>query len=100
MTKRGWIGDTKCRFCEGEENIHHLFFLCPPAKYMWSMVTLSVGTEDIPDNFKQYFAWIAKFATKKLSDIHVVGLQLYVGNCGNLQTYHVLKRNSLDLHRR
>jgi hypothetical protein len=76
MTKRGWIGDTKCRFCEGEENIHHLFFLCPPAKYMWSMVSLSVGVEDIPENFAQYFAWIAKFATKKiLTNIHVVGLE-------------------------
>jgi hypothetical protein len=34
MTKRGWIGDTKCRFCKDKENIHHLFFLCPAVKYM------------------------------------------------------------------
>jgi hypothetical protein len=61
MLKRGWSGDTKCRFCE-EESIHNLFFLCPAAKYMWSMVSLSVGAVNRPGNFTQYFAWFAKFA--------------------------------------
>jgi hypothetical protein len=41
MAKRGWTGDTKCRFCDQEEDIHHLFFLCPAAKYMWSVVSIT-----------------------------------------------------------
>jgi hypothetical protein len=40
MTKRGWVGDIKCRFCDEEEDIHHLFFLCTTAKYMWSVVSI------------------------------------------------------------
>jgi hypothetical protein len=43
MTKRDWIGDTKCRLCDEEEDIHHLFFLCPAAKYMWSVVSITLG---------------------------------------------------------
>jgi hypothetical protein len=39
MTKRLWRGDTKCRFCDEEENIHHIFFPCPAEKYMWSVVS-------------------------------------------------------------
>jgi hypothetical protein len=65
--KRGWTEDTKCKFCGGEESIHHLFFLCPAAKYMWSMASLSVGAEVRPGNFTQYFAWIVKFAKKNLT---------------------------------
>jgi Zn finger protein HypA/HybF involved in hydrogenase expression len=36
MYKRGSRGDIKCSFCDEGENIHHLFFLCPAAKYMWT----------------------------------------------------------------
>jgi hypothetical protein len=73
MSKRGWIGDTKCRFCDEEKDIHHIFFLCAAAKYMWDVVSLSVGAQTGPANFTQYIHWIAKFA-KGLSNIHVVGL--------------------------
>jgi hypothetical protein len=73
MSKRGWISDTKCRFCDEEENIHHIFFLCPAAKYMCGVVSSSVGAQTRSGNFTQYFHWIAKFA-KVLTNIHVVGL--------------------------
>jgi hypothetical protein len=55
MTKRGWIGDIKCTFCDEEEIIHHNFFLCLVAKYMWSVVSLLVGAQNRPGNFTQYF---------------------------------------------
>jgi hypothetical protein len=54
MTKRGLIGDTKCTFCDEEENIHHNFFLCLVAKYMWSVLSLLVGAHTRPGNFTQY----------------------------------------------
>lgn len=38
MYRRGWRGDIKCRFCDENETINHLFFACPAAKYMWSVV--------------------------------------------------------------
>jgi hypothetical protein len=65
-----------------------------------SMVSLSVGAEDRPGNFTQYFAWIAKFA-KYMTNIHVVGLAaFYVGLCGNSGIGLVLKRNILDLQQK
>jgi hypothetical protein len=74
MVKRGWVGDTKCRFCDEEESIHHPFFLCPAAKYMWSMVSLPVGAEGRPGNFTQYSALIVEFAKKNMTNIHIFGL--------------------------
>jgi hypothetical protein len=26
MTKKIWVGNTKCQFCDYDETIHHLFF--------------------------------------------------------------------------
>jgi hypothetical protein len=61
MQKRVWTGNTKCRFCEEEEDIHHLFFLCPAPKYMWSVVSIVLGARDRPGNLMEYFCWISKF---------------------------------------
>jgi hypothetical protein len=49
------------------------FFLRAAAKYMWDVVSSSVGAQTRPGYFTQYFHQIAKFA-KGLSHIHVVGL--------------------------
>jgi hypothetical protein len=64
---RGWRGDTKCRFYDEEEEVHHLFFSCSPAKYMWS------GSSDRPENFTQYFDLIAKIALN-MTNVHAVGV--------------------------
>jgi hypothetical protein len=29
LIKKGWIGNTKCVFCDGEESTSHLFVTCP-----------------------------------------------------------------------
>jgi hypothetical protein len=34
MTRRNWIGNTKCQLCDEDETIHHLFFTCVAAKYI------------------------------------------------------------------
>jgi hypothetical protein len=26
MSERGWVGNSKCQFCDQNESIHHLFF--------------------------------------------------------------------------
>jgi hypothetical protein len=69
MSKRGWIGDTKFIFVTRK----NMLFLCPAAKYMWSVVSSLVGAQTRPGNFTQCFYWIEKFA-KGLTNIHVVGL--------------------------
>jgi hypothetical protein len=48
MFMRGWRGDLKCRFCDEDENIHHLFFLCPTGEYVLSVVSLAIGDFDRP----------------------------------------------------
>jgi hypothetical protein len=45
------------------------FFLYPVARYMWSMVSHTLGG---PGNFSQYFGWIFKHVSD-LKNIHVVG---------------------------
>jgi hypothetical protein len=31
MVKRNWSGNPVCQFCQAEETINHLFFMCPVA---------------------------------------------------------------------
>jgi hypothetical protein len=68
-----WIGDTKCRFYDEEEDIHHLFFLCPKAKYMWSVVSIILEARDRLGKFTDYFHWISKHAGS-FTNVHVVGV--------------------------
>jgi hypothetical protein len=35
LVRRNWMGNTKCVFCDCEENIQHLFFDCHYAKFLW-----------------------------------------------------------------
>jgi hypothetical protein len=74
--KRGWRGDLKCRFCDEEESIHHLFFLCP-AKNMWRVVSLAIGAADLPGNFAHYFDWIARYA-RNFIIIHVFLYEVFM----------------------
>lgn len=60
MSKRKWQGDTKCRFCEEQESIHHLFFGSSAAKYLWGVVSLTIGARSRPGFFAQYFWWISQ----------------------------------------
>ena len=57
LIKRKWVGDSKCRFCDSEENLTHLFFQCPTAKVIWSIVAISIGANNIPANLTQCWKW-------------------------------------------
>jgi len=58
LLKRNWQGDPSCYFCTSNENIDHLFFLCPVAKVIWGTVALCLGANNIPENIFQYKIWI------------------------------------------
>lgn len=45
LAKHNWHGCQKCCFCNGPENIHHLFLSCPFAKIVWRIIYF---TFDIP----------------------------------------------------
>jgi zinc-binding in reverse transcriptase len=38
LLKRGWIGDSKCVFCDQDENADHLFVYCPTVRTLWQWI--------------------------------------------------------------
>ena len=61
LIRRHWIGDLTCCFCAENENIDHLFFLCPIAKITWGVVGMCFGANSVPRNMHQYKLWIANW---------------------------------------
>jgi hypothetical protein len=61
LIRRRWIGDPKCMFCEEDENITHLFFQCPTAKVIWSVIAVCFGANNIPTNLTQCWNWCEKW---------------------------------------
>lgn len=57
LLKRKWMGDACCLFCDSDENIAHLFFQCPIAKVIWSIVAKCFGANNIPSNLQQCWKW-------------------------------------------
>ena len=43
LARRNWNGDKSCCFCHSTETIHHLFFECAYAKFLWRAVHLLFG---------------------------------------------------------
>jgi hypothetical protein len=62
LLKRKWTGDPFCKFCFAHESILHLFFSCPAAKYIWSIVGTVVGAQTRPGSFAQFFWWMPQFS--------------------------------------
>lgn len=38
LLHQGWSGDKACVFCGMDENINHLFLVCPLSKFIWNIV--------------------------------------------------------------
>jgi hypothetical protein len=61
LLKRNWQGSSSCQFCNGTETISHLFFTCPAAKFVWSVVGRLIGAQTRPGSFTQFFWWFPQF---------------------------------------
>ena len=58
LAKRNWHGDKNCCFCYLPETIHHLFFQCSYAGFLWQAVQVSFGI-NIPANKDELFSqWL------------------------------------------
>jgi hypothetical protein len=57
LVKRKWVGDPSCLFCDSAESVDHLFFQCPVAKVIWSIVAKCFGATNIPTNLQQCWKW-------------------------------------------
>ena len=43
LAKRNWNGSKTCYFCSKPETIHHLFFECHYAKFLWHAIHIVLG---------------------------------------------------------
>jgi hypothetical protein len=57
LIRRKWTGDPKCLFCDADETSTHLFFQCPIAKVIWSVIAVCLGANNIPNNLDQCWKW-------------------------------------------
>jgi hypothetical protein len=73
MLKRNLQGGQHCKFCDKDENLIHLFFDCPLAKYVWRLSSWVIRADCRPTNVEQFWVWCEKYMPKSPS-IHMVGL--------------------------
>jgi hypothetical protein len=73
LSKRKWKGNTNCAICSEKESGTHLFFGCLTAKYIWSLLAYSLGTDCRPRSLEEYWVWISKILPQG-SRMHAVGL--------------------------
>ena len=73
LIKRKWQGDSRCLFCPEQETISHLFFECPLAKFVWSIVAMVVGAPCRPCSFDQFWTWVQIYMSGG-ELFHMVGL--------------------------
>lgn len=93
MRKRNWQGDPCCAFCDCVETSPHLFFQCPVAKVIWSVIAKCFGANNMPSNIQQCWSWCEKWLPFGKKFI-LRGLLQYVGLSGRAAPKHVLiKKN-------
>ena len=73
LCKRKWKENMSCAFCTDHETVQHIFFECLTAKYMWRLLTYSLGAECRPGNMNQYWIWINNILPQ-CPLMHAVGL--------------------------
>jgi hypothetical protein len=73
LSKRKWKGNTSCAFCNETKSGPHLFFQCPTAKYVWSLLAYSLGSVCGPSNIDQYWLWVQGILPPA-PNMHTVGL--------------------------
>jgi len=64
LLKRRWKGGSKCCFCPKDETIHHLFFECHMAKFVWTAIFFAFGVR-APTNVNDMLgSWLNGFPMK------------------------------------
>jgi hypothetical protein len=74
--KRKWTGDSTCQFCNEQESISHLFFGCAAAKFVWSVIAMTINSPTRPGSFSQFFWWFPQFVpasrNTKIADLAAI----------------------------
>ena len=61
LSKRRWLGNPVCSFCNEVETAGHLFFSCASVKVVWGVLGACLGTNSCPRNVWQSLVWFFKF---------------------------------------
>ena len=71
LAKRQWNGYKKCMFCDSKESIDHLFFTCPFAHGLWTIVQYALNIIP-PSNVSNMFGnWLHGVEKKTKAQIRV-----------------------------
>jgi hypothetical protein len=54
LIKKQWKGDKKCKFCDDEETVDHLLFLCLIASYLWCVIRDGLNWKKTPKSVKEF----------------------------------------------
>jgi hypothetical protein len=86
LGRRGWGGSTQCMFCASDENISHLLFNCPVARYIWSVFQCTFNSPVQPRNSSDLGRWVNKFVGLEKTTVKLC----LAGPFGKLETKLVL----------
>lgn len=64
LAKRKWKGNISCCWCSQDESIKHLFFECPMAKLLRTIISFIFGFQPPADNSDMFGPWIHGFPRK------------------------------------
>jgi hypothetical protein len=71
LIKRQWTGNKNCCFCDNNESIQHLFFVCLLSKVIWRIIYMTFGLAQ-PKNVTNLFGnWLKGISKKDLIQIRV-----------------------------
>lgn len=69
LLKRGGVCTKSCLFCGQDESIKHLFFACPLARYVWSVIGCATGLKCQFDSAEMCLTeWLGGFDNKKIEN--------------------------------
>src|ERR1043165_8282346 len=58
LAKRNWDGCKKCVFCDSKESIDHLFFTCPFAHLLWTVVHYAFNITPPVNSTNMFGSWL------------------------------------------
>jgi hypothetical protein len=64
LLKRNWRGDDKCCVCNNKKTIHHLFFGCHVAQFVWRAVQFVFGLQATTNIVDIFIVWLQQINRK------------------------------------
>jgi hypothetical protein len=58
LTKRNWVGNSRCCFCDHNESIKHLFLECPLAKLLWRSIHIAFNVNPPSSMHTLFGTWL------------------------------------------